>query len=114
MTTPADTIRNPPTGFPNRYVEVIRNDGDARWPIISLAWEGIWSLLRDRQAHTRSECMAAVPEVRLQVVKSLLYFAHALEAVEAVNTTRLEEVAPDLFVVRTVRGYRTRGHRHDG
>jgi hypothetical protein len=55
-----------------------------------------------------------VPEVRLQVVKSLLYFAHALEAVEAVNTTRREEVAPDLFVVRTVRGYRTRGHRHDG
>ena len=104
--TTADTMWNPPPGYPNRYIEVVSKDGDERYPVLSAAWKVIRSLLADGQAHTRGECMAAVPDVKPQVVRTLLYFAHGLDVVNTVGRPRQVEVAPDVFMVRTVNAYR--------
>jgi len=90
----------------DRLREVIRNDGDDRWPIASAVWTELQRMLADGKTRTGYEWAGLFPDVFAHVVKDLLFLAWKQGKLESSYVTRSIEEAPDLFVVRKLRAYR--------
>lgn len=91
----------------NPFIQVTANDGDDRWPDLSEAWADVLALLNER-TYTMAELITATGIPR-RTVKGLLYHGRRAGRVSRGNATRREEVAPDLWTVFTVQGFRATG-----
>ncbi|MGM7699436.1 hypothetical protein [Microbacterium sp. A84] len=99
MSTPAPENLNP-------YAEAILNDGYGRMPGLSDEWADLVVLLNEG-VYALDE-LAEATGIKRRTVKGLLYHGRRLGKIRMVDTRRQVEVAPDLFMVRTVRAYRAR------
>lgn len=88
----------------NPFVQVTANDGDDRWPDLSEAWADLLALLNEG-TYTMAEIIAATGIPR-RTVKGLLYHGRRAGKVWRGNAQRREEIAPDLWTVYTVQGFR--------
>lgn len=90
-----------------RLREVILNDGDDRWPVASATWVELQRVLADGEMRTGYEWAGMLPDASAPVVKNLLFLAWKEGKLESSFLTQRVEEAPDLFVVRKYRAYRT-------
>lgn len=89
----------------NPFTQVIANDGDDRWPDLTDDWFDLLALLTE-ETYTMAELIAATGIPR-RTVKGLLYHGRRAGCVWRGNATRREEIAPDLWTVFTVHGFRS-------
>ncbi|WP_460802273.1 hypothetical protein [Microbacterium sp. GXF6406] len=92
------------TDADNPFVQVIATDGDDRWPTLSDDWADLLAVLSEG-TYTMAELIATTGIPR-RTVKGLLYHGRRAGRVWRGNTQRREEVAPDLWTVYSVLGFR--------
>ncbi len=88
----------------NPFQAVVRGEAGDRWADLSEAWEDLLAVLSD-ETYTMAEIIASTGIPR-RTVKGLLFHGRKAGRVWRGTTSRREEVAPGLWTVFTVQGFR--------